>query len=244
MQRAAFSFLAVLPAKQPVTATQSARIAKRYSGKNCPSPTFERGYETPSHCTGPTLTLNDPPRAGCAHPVIYTQGGSIAMKKALLATLCVLAAGCSTRGQVNPDVMQIATTPLTCSNASECSVWWQRAQSWVGSHSAYKIEASTDSLIQTAGPAWRQTRAGLPDHQDVEQRRHRHDRLRRTLRQFAGLQAESVGSGRRFQGIRAQWNGRHRAAARHAAWPHRASQPLESAPAQSVGTPGDVPVSQ
>src|ERR1700742_719421 len=87
-----------------------------------------------------------------AHPVVYTQGGSNAMKKALLATLCVLAAGCTTRGQVNPDVMQIATTPLSCSNTSECSVWWQRALTWVSSHSAYKIEAATDSLIQTAGP--------------------------------------------------------------------------------------------
>jgi hypothetical protein len=74
------------------------------------------------------------------------------MKKALLAMLCVLAAGCSTRGQVNPDVMQIATTPLTCSNQNECTVWWQRAQSWVTSHSKYQLEASTDTLIQTAGP--------------------------------------------------------------------------------------------
>jgi hypothetical protein len=75
------------------------------------------------------------------------------MKKALLATLCVLAAaGCSTQGQVNPDVMQIATTPLTCANANECSLWWQRAQTWVANHSSYKIEAANDSLIQTAGP--------------------------------------------------------------------------------------------
>ena len=33
------------------------------------------------------------------------------MKKGLLAVVCVVAAGCSTQGQVNPDVMQIATTP-------------------------------------------------------------------------------------------------------------------------------------
>lgn len=74
------------------------------------------------------------------------------MKRALLATMCVLATACSTRGQVNPDVMQIATTPLTCSNQNECDVWWQRAQSWVTNHSAYKVEAATDSLIQTTGP--------------------------------------------------------------------------------------------
>lgn len=62
-----------------------------------------------------------------------TEGGFNVMKKSLLAMLCVAAAGCSTQGQVDPDVMQIATTPLTCSNKTECDVWWQRAQAWVAS---------------------------------------------------------------------------------------------------------------
>jgi hypothetical protein len=93
------------------------------------------------------------------------------MKKDLLLVLCVVvAAGCSTQGQVNPDVMQIATTPLTCSNKAECDVWWQRAQTWVASHSTYKVESATDTLIQTAGPdggkralAYQITRAPNPD---------------------------------------------------------------------------------
>lgn len=92
------------------------------------------------------------------------------MKKSLLAMLCVAATGCSTRGQVDPDVMQIATTPLTCSSKSECDVWWQRAQTWVTSHSTYKVESSTDTLIQTAGPdggkralAYQITRTANPD---------------------------------------------------------------------------------
>jgi len=74
------------------------------------------------------------------------------MKKGLLAVLCVLAAGCSTRGQVNPDVMQIATAPLTCSTKTECDMWWQRARTWVTDHSRFDVTTSTDSLIQTAGP--------------------------------------------------------------------------------------------
>jgi hypothetical protein len=92
------------------------------------------------------------------------------MNKALLAVLCIAAAGCSTQGQVDPNVMQIATTPLTCSNKTECDVWWQRAQTWVTNHSTYAIEASTDTLIQTAGPdggkralAYQITRAANPD---------------------------------------------------------------------------------
>lgn len=92
------------------------------------------------------------------------------MKKGLLAVLCLAAAGCSTQGQVDPGVMQIATTPLTCSTKAECDVWWQRAQTWVAGHSKYRIESSTDTLIQTAGPdggkralAYQITRTANPD---------------------------------------------------------------------------------
>jgi hypothetical protein len=95
------------------------------------------------------------------------------INKTLLAALCVLgtaAAGCSTQGQVNPDVMQVATTPLTCSNSAQCDLWWQRAQTWVQSHSKYRIESATSSLIQTAGPdggkralAYQITRTANPD---------------------------------------------------------------------------------
>jgi hypothetical protein len=81
---------------------------------------------------------------------------SLAMKRILLtsvlAALWALAAGCTTQGQVNPDVMQIATAPLTCSNADECATWWQRAQQWVRTHSTYEVETATDTLIQTSGP--------------------------------------------------------------------------------------------
>ncbi|MFL9856188.1 hypothetical protein PQR72_10695 [Paraburkholderia madseniana] len=92
------------------------------------------------------------------------------MKKGLLAVVCIVAAGCSTQGQVNPDVMQIATTPLTCSSKAECDIWWQRALTWVAGHSTYKIESSTDTLIQTSGPdggkralAYQITRTPNPD---------------------------------------------------------------------------------
>lgn len=74
------------------------------------------------------------------------------MKKGLLAVLCVLAAGCSTGGQVDPDTMQIATAPLTCTNKAQCDLWWGRAQAWVRQVSTYEVQTVTDTLIQTAGP--------------------------------------------------------------------------------------------
>ncbi len=74
------------------------------------------------------------------------------MKKGLLVVMCTLAAGCSTSGQVDPDTMQIATAPLTCTNKTECDLWWKRAQTWVTQMSTYKLQSVSDTLIQTTGP--------------------------------------------------------------------------------------------
>jgi hypothetical protein len=74
------------------------------------------------------------------------------MKRILLILLCATAAACSTRGQVNPDVMQVATAPLTCADKAQCDLWWQRAEGWVRNHSKYEVQTVTDTLIQTSGP--------------------------------------------------------------------------------------------
>lgn len=170
------------------------------------------------------------------------------MKRALLATMCVLMAACSTRGQVNPDIMQIATTPLTCSNANECNAWWQRAQSWVTDHSTYKVEATTDTLIQTAGPdggkralAYQITRT--PNHDGTA-----------TIG-FAAHCDSSLGckpnpweAGADFKqfvrnGVAGGVPPNAGAAAQTPPSPS-STQPLEAQPAQSTSEPGDAPVSQ
>jgi hypothetical protein len=166
------------------------------------------------------------------------------MKRALLATLCVLAAsGCSTGGQVNPDVMQIATAPLTCANANECSLWWQRAQTWVTHHSTYKIEAATDSLIQTTGPdggkralAYQITRTpnndgtatiGFAAHCDSS----------------LGCKPNPWEAGADFKEfVRSGTASNVPAQGTDGTAP--SSPSLEGAPAQSMGSPGDVPVAQ
>jgi hypothetical protein len=74
------------------------------------------------------------------------------MKRILLILLCATAAACTTGGQVNPDVMQVATAPLTCTDKTQCDLWWQRAEDWVRSHSKYEVQTVTDTLIQTSGP--------------------------------------------------------------------------------------------
>lgn len=172
------------------------------------------------------------------------------MKKALLATLCVLAAGCSTRGQVNPDVMQVATTPLTCSNATECTLWWQRAQTWVSSHSAYRIEAANDSLIQTEGPmggkralAYQITKASNKDGTaTIGFAAHCDSSLGCKPNPWeAGADfKEFVRSGAAAPAAAPASPGSDGASAPAMATPSS----LEAAPAQSVRAPGDAPVSQ
>ena len=43
--------------------------------------------------------------------------------------------------------------PITCRAGPDCDTKWSRANSWVTEHSKYKIETSSDSLIQTSGPS-------------------------------------------------------------------------------------------
>ncbi|TKC83506.1 hypothetical protein FAZ69_23760 [Trinickia terrae] len=76
------------------------------------------------------------------------------MKRVLLIMLLpAWLVGCSSSGEISPDTMQTATEPLTCQVPSECAQWWTRAREWVARHANYAMQASTDSLIQTAGPA-------------------------------------------------------------------------------------------
>jgi hypothetical protein len=49
--------------------------------------------------------------------------------------------------------------PITCRAGADCQTKWSRAKAWVAEHSKYKMETSTDSLIQTSGPTTFETEA-------------------------------------------------------------------------------------
>ena len=70
-----------------------------------------------------------------------------------VAASLALIAGCASETQVSSLTMEQATAPLTCMSKLECDAWWARAQVWVTNHSEYKLQAITDSVIQTAGPS-------------------------------------------------------------------------------------------
>src|SRR2546427_8369826 len=42
--------------------------------------------------------------------------------------------------------------PITCHAGPDCDAKWSRAATWVTEHSKYKLETSSESLIQTSGP--------------------------------------------------------------------------------------------
>jgi hypothetical protein len=43
--------------------------------------------------------------------------------------------------------------PITCHAGADCDAKWSRANSWITEHSKYKVETSSDSVIQTSGPS-------------------------------------------------------------------------------------------
>jgi hypothetical protein len=76
----------------------------------------------------------------------------ITMRTLLIGLMGSLAlAGCASSGvsTVSPEALQ---APV-CASTAECNDAWRRAQVYVASHSGYKIQTATDSIIQTFGPA-------------------------------------------------------------------------------------------
>lgn len=43
--------------------------------------------------------------------------------------------------------------PVTCHAGADCDAKWSKATAWVTEHSKYKVESSSESLIQTSGPS-------------------------------------------------------------------------------------------
>lgn len=74
------------------------------------------------------------------------------MKKMLIVVLSAISLyGCAT--PEDPRAVAIANTPLTCSDKQQCDEYWAKAQIWVTHHSEFRIQAVTDNIISTYGPA-------------------------------------------------------------------------------------------
>jgi hypothetical protein len=63
--------------------------------------------------------------------------------------------GCNTVASdpaVGSAVDYLAKRPITCQSGPDCEAKWSRATAWVAKNGAYKIQTTSDSLIQTMGP--------------------------------------------------------------------------------------------
>ena len=69
---------------------------------------------------------------------------------ALFASAALLSGCLGSEQQVS---LQDAPKPITCKPGKDCEAKWARANAWITEHSKYKVEAKSDSMIETAGPS-------------------------------------------------------------------------------------------
>lgn len=83
------------------------------------------------------------------------------MKKLFVGILMVMVMiGFSGCAGMQPKMSPEAKIPLICNGDEQCQLYWDRALFYVSSHSKYKIQTQTDSLIQTYSPINASTNLG------------------------------------------------------------------------------------
>ena len=73
------------------------------------------------------------------------------MKRVPLVFVLALTA-CASTGGGDPSQAAQATEPLGCVDRTQCDLYWQRAKVWISSNSYYRVQLSSDSVIETYGP--------------------------------------------------------------------------------------------
>lgn len=79
-----------------------------------------------------------------------TRSSHAALAVLALFASAALLSGCL--GSEQQVALQDAPKPITCKPGKDCEAKWARANAWVSEHSKYKVEANSDSMIETAGP--------------------------------------------------------------------------------------------
>jgi hypothetical protein len=73
------------------------------------------------------------------------------MNRIPLSFVVALAACASTGGEDSRQIAQ-AMEPLGCVDRTQCELYWQRAKVWISANSYYRVQLSSDSVIETYGP--------------------------------------------------------------------------------------------
>lgn len=75
-----------------------------------------------------------------------------AMKVITLAA-AAMAYGCALNADeavgVKPELVEAWRVPVTCNNADQCKLYWQRAQAWVATNSLIRVQIANDVVIAT-----------------------------------------------------------------------------------------------
>lgn len=90
-----------------------------------------------------------------ANDALATTPASIARAVALSMAMFAAAAtvGCAVPRQTGWTIDEaLADAPLTCEGAQQCSEYWRRMQYWISTHSGFKIQLATDTVIETYNP--------------------------------------------------------------------------------------------
>ena len=82
--------------------------------------------------------------------MIEGQEGSLMTR--LSSVLALLLSACATTGDSDPSQLARALEPIGCVDRSQCETFWQRAKVWISSNSYYRVQLSSDSVIETYGP--------------------------------------------------------------------------------------------
>ena len=69
-----------------------------------------------------------------------------------LATALLVLAACAPTGAALAKQNEVARTIPTCFDANDCERKWAGAQAFVTQNSGFRIQAATNSLIETYGP--------------------------------------------------------------------------------------------
>lgn len=75
----------------------------------------------------------------------------------LLCAAVVTLSSCSQVRFSDPSTNPESAEPVLCANKAQCDVYWQRAQAWVANNSQYRLQTTTDAIIETDGPLATQT---------------------------------------------------------------------------------------
>jgi hypothetical protein len=70
----------------------------------------------------------------------------------LLFAAVALSASCSQVRFSEPAANPESAEPVLCASKAQCDVYWQRAQAWVANNSQYRLQTTTDAVIETDGP--------------------------------------------------------------------------------------------